>query len=63
MTYVGLLEVGFRKTMKQTKRLLLVGWDGADWQVAKPLIDAGRMPALESLIAQGVMGNLASMDP
>ncbi len=49
--------------MRTAKRLLLIGWDGADWQIAKPLIDAGRMPALEHLISHGVMGNLASMEP
>jgi predicted AlkP superfamily phosphohydrolase/phosphomutase/Flp pilus assembly protein TadD len=49
--------------MSAKKRLLLIGWDGADWQVAKPLIEAGRMPALEYLINHGVMGNLTSMEP
>lgn len=46
-----------------TKKLLLIGWDGADWQIIKPLLERGEMPALQSLIEQGVMGNLASMRP
>jgi predicted AlkP superfamily phosphohydrolase/phosphomutase/tetratricopeptide (TPR) repeat protein len=45
------------------KKLLLIGWDGADWQIIKPLLARGEMPALQSLIEQGVMGNLASMRP
>lgn len=47
----------------RAKRLLLIGWDGADWQVMKPLMEQGRMPVLASLVSQGVMGNLASMEP
>jgi predicted AlkP superfamily phosphohydrolase/phosphomutase/tetratricopeptide (TPR) repeat protein len=45
------------------RRLLIIGWDGADWQIAKPLMEAGRMPNLSALVSQGVMGNLASMEP
>ncbi|MEM6784696.1 MAG: alkaline phosphatase family protein [Bacteroidota bacterium] len=45
------------------KKVLLIGWDAADWKVITPLLDAGKMPALESLIDRGVMGNLATLDP
>lgn len=45
------------------QKLLLIGWDGADWQIIKPLLARGEMPALQSLIEQGVMGNMASMRP
>ena len=27
------------------KKVLLVGWDAADWKVIHPLMDAGEMPA------------------
>lgn len=47
----------------EIKRVLLVGWDGADWQVINPLLDAGRMPNLERIVTTGVMGNLASLFP
>jgi predicted AlkP superfamily phosphohydrolase/phosphomutase/Flp pilus assembly protein TadD len=50
-------------TKRLAKKLLLVGWDGADWQIIQPLLDRGLMPALESLISRGVMGNLASHEP
>ena len=45
------------------RRLLLVGWDAADWKVIHPLVDAGHMPNLTRLIERGVMGNLATLQP
>lgn len=45
------------------KRILVIGWDAADWRVITPLLEAGKMPALESLINRGVMGNLATIRP
>lgn len=44
-------------------RVLLIGWDAADWKVIQPLIDAGQMPNLARLIAGGVRGNLATIYP
>lgn len=44
-------------------RLLLIGWDAADWRVINPLLDAGLMPTLKSLVERGVMGNLATLTP
>jgi hypothetical protein len=26
------------------RKILLIGWDAADWKVVMPLVDAGRMP-------------------
>jgi len=49
--------------MTKKKKVLLIGWDAADWKVINPLMDAGQMPALESLVNQGVMGNIATLDP
>lgn len=45
------------------KKVLLIGWDAADWKVIHPLLDAGMMPNLEKLINSGVMGNLATLFP
>ncbi len=45
------------------KRVLLIGWDGADWRVILPLLEKGEMPHLERLVNNGVMGNLASLQP
>lgn len=44
-------------------RLLLVGWDAADWKVADPLLANGEMPHLASIIREGVRGNLATIAP
>lgn len=45
------------------KKVLLIGWDAADWKVINPLLDAGLMPALEKLVNKGSMGNIATLDP
>jgi predicted AlkP superfamily phosphohydrolase/phosphomutase/tetratricopeptide (TPR) repeat protein len=45
------------------RRVLLVGWDAADWKVIHPLVDAGNMPNLAALIDRGVMGNIATLQP
>jgi len=45
------------------KRVLLIGWDAADWKVINPLMDQGLMPTLESIVNKGVIGNLATLDP
>lgn len=47
----------------RAKRILLVGWDAADWHVINPLLDGGLMPTLSRLIDGGVMGNLATLHP
>jgi arylsulfatase A-like enzyme/Flp pilus assembly protein TadD len=44
-------------------KVLLVGWDAADWKVIHPLMDAGRMPALQSLLENGVSGNISTLHP
>lgn len=49
--------------MSQKKKVLLIGWDAADWKFLNPLIDAGHMPTLKKLIEGGVMGRLATLDP
>lgn len=48
--------------MKRPK-VLLIGWDAADWQIIGPLLAKGEMPALKSLIDKGVYGNMATMNP
>lgn len=44
-------------------RVLLIGWDAADWKVIQPLLDAGEMPNLARLVAHGVRGNIATLYP
>ena len=45
------------------KRVLLLGWDAADWQIIHPLIDRGEMPVLQSLIERGTSGRIATLHP
>ncbi|MEN0109268.1 MAG: alkaline phosphatase family protein [Planctomycetota bacterium] len=45
------------------KRVLLIGWDAADWQMIHPAIERGWMPTLASLMQRGVWGNLATTRP
>lgn len=49
--------------MPARSKLLLLGWDAADWQIIHPLLDRGEMPALARLLSQGVMGDLATLEP
>ena len=44
-------------------RVLLIGWDAADWKVIKPLLDAGEMPNVARLMKAGVHGNIATLYP
>lgn len=44
-------------------KVLLIGWDAADWKVINPLMEEGLMPSLQSLVEEGVIGKLATLDP
>jgi len=44
-------------------KLMLIGWDAADWKIINPLLDQGLMPNLAKLVDNGTIGNLATMDP
>jgi Flp pilus assembly protein TadD len=44
-------------------RVLLIGWDAADWLMIRPMMEAGLMPALKALLGRAASGNLASMQP
>jgi predicted AlkP superfamily phosphohydrolase/phosphomutase len=45
------------------RRLLLVGWDGATFDVVRPLLAAGRLPVLAELVRRGSHAPLASTVP
>jgi predicted AlkP superfamily phosphohydrolase/phosphomutase/tetratricopeptide (TPR) repeat protein len=49
--------------VSQRRKVLLVGWDAADWEHITPLLEEGLMPTLDALINRGVMGNLATLQP
>lgn len=46
-----------------TKRVLLVGWDAADWKLINALFAHGRMPNLRGLMERGVHGDLRTLEP
>src|SRR3954453_20840712 len=44
-------------------RVLVVGWDGADWDILDPLLEAGDLPVLAGLIEGGTRGGSRSCLP
>ncbi len=49
--------------MAAKKKVLLIGWDAADWKVIHPLMDTGRMPHLQKLVENGSMAQIATLHP
>ncbi len=49
--------------MNPGKKVLLIGWDAADWKVINPLMDAGKMPNVQRLVDQGAMAHIATLHP
>lgn len=45
------------------RKVLLIGWDAADWQMIRPLLAKGWMPTLARLMESGTWGNLATIQP
>ena len=45
------------------QRVLLIGWDGADWRILDPLLERGDLPNLQALIDRGQRGVLRSTIP
>jgi predicted AlkP superfamily phosphohydrolase/phosphomutase/tetratricopeptide (TPR) repeat protein len=48
---------------RHRRKVLLVGWDAAEWKMIHPLLDRGEMPALARILHEGVSGRLASLRP
>mgnify|MGYP000736801827 FL=1 len=49
--------------MSSKNKVLVIGWDAAEWKVIMPLIQQGKMPALSRLMSRGVHGKLQTLDP
>jgi predicted AlkP superfamily phosphohydrolase/phosphomutase len=43
--------------------VLIIGWDGVDWTVLQPMLDAGELPVLSGLIERGAHGDCLSTVP
>lgn len=54
---------GKRELPALAKRVLIIGWDGATFDVLKPLAAAGKMPNLAKLMETGASGILDSTKP
>ncbi|MCD6290595.1 MAG: alkaline phosphatase family protein, partial [Anaerolineae bacterium] len=48
---------------KWSPRVLVIGWDGADWRILRPLMRAGYMPNLTALVERSAVGDLLSTQP
>jgi predicted AlkP superfamily phosphohydrolase/phosphomutase len=44
-------------------RVIVIGIDGADWQVIEPLVRLGKLPGFKRLMEGGATGVLMSMEP
>jgi predicted AlkP superfamily phosphohydrolase/phosphomutase len=45
------------------ERVLIVGWDGADWRILEPMLEVGELPNLARLIERGAHGDCLSTVP
>jgi predicted AlkP superfamily phosphohydrolase/phosphomutase/tetratricopeptide (TPR) repeat protein len=45
------------------RKVLLIGWDAADWKVIRPLMEAGKMPNIQRLVRNGATGQIATLHP
>jgi len=57
------IEAGEAGGARPGGRILLVGLDGADWNIVDPLLARGRMPRLDRLIRGGVRGRIRTIEP
>ena len=44
-------------------RVLVIGWDGADWRLLQPLIEQGYLPNLQQCLGRAAHGELTSTIP
>ncbi len=45
------------------RRVLLIGLDGADWEIISPLMEAGRLPNIQRLVRDGASARLRALEP
>ena len=49
--------------MGNSKKVMLIGWDAADWKVIHKLMDRGYLPTIKYMVENGVMGNMRTLLP
>ncbi|MCW5900686.1 MAG: alkaline phosphatase family protein [Flavobacteriales bacterium] len=52
-----------RSQSRLASRLLVIGWDAADWLILDALFAQGRMPHLRKLLARGIRADLKTLEP
>lgn len=45
------------------RKVLLIGWDAADWKVIKPLMEQDKMPSLKRFLETASYGNITTLRP
>lgn len=51
------------KSSRLASRLLIIGLDGASWEIIDPLIQQGQLPHIARLVREGARGKLRSLEP
>ena len=51
------------RARKHAPQVCVIGWDGADWRILRPLLAAGRLPHLAALLRRARYGTLYSTLP
>lgn len=57
------LVVGCSKKEAPVSKVIVVGIDAADWEVMRPLLDAGKLPNFMRLVKNGAVGPLKTLIP
>jgi hypothetical protein len=47
----------------EQRKLLVIGWDSADWRLLDPMLEQGRLPVLEDFMAQSSHGRMRTFIP
>ena len=58
-----LYEKNMSESSRIAKRVLLIGWDAADWQLIDKYVAEGAMPYMQQFLERGSRGNLATLKP
>lgn len=56
-------EPEFTSRQSDQNRVVLIGIDGAEWDVMKPMMERGELPNLRSLMERGASGHLINPGP
>ena len=45
------------------RKVLVIGWDAADWRVIEPMLAEDKLPNLKAFMESGVYGNNSTLNP